>query len=65
MSSNDITFYANGNNNMQPEEQKEKLRSILGCTSKSTLSADPTTLVPASRLIQTVGPAARPSFARR
>jgi hypothetical protein len=37
-------------------EEKEKLRSILGSTSKPTLSADPNTPVPAGRLVQTVGP---------
>jgi hypothetical protein len=36
--------------------EKEKLRSILGRTSKPTLIVDPTTLVPASRLVGTVGP---------
>jgi hypothetical protein len=36
-------------------KKKEKLRSILGCTSKPTLSVVPTTPVPASRLVRTVG----------
>jgi hypothetical protein len=40
-----------------------KLRSsIKGWTSKLTLSGDPTMLVPASRLVQMVGPSAQPLY---
>jgi hypothetical protein len=35
-------------------DRKEKPKCIFGCTSKPTLSVDPTTLVPASRLVRTV-----------
>jgi hypothetical protein len=38
--------------------KKKKLRSIFGCTSKPTQCVDPPTSVPASRLVQTVGPPA-------
>jgi hypothetical protein len=36
--------------------EKEKLKSILGCIPKPTISVDPTALVLSSRLVGTVGP---------
>jgi hypothetical protein len=48
----------------QAGEQRTTERSTLGCTSKSTLRIDPTTPVPASRLVRTVGPSAWPSLWR-